>query len=104
VERQVWILTVEGLPAEWFRPETLPLLEQYCCHASRARDLAEKIRHGRLKAMKLKDAMKLELEQTRTMAHLATKMRLTQQSTFDRKKAKGTKSAPFKPWGDDGEE
>ena len=35
--------TVDGLEADWFRPETLPLLQQYCRHVVASNILAARI-------------------------------------------------------------
>jgi hypothetical protein len=39
----VWRQTVDGLEADWFRPETLPLLQQYCRHVVASNILAARI-------------------------------------------------------------
>jgi len=94
-EALIWRQTVEALPADWFRPETLAILEQYCSHVMRARSIAKKIRTEQRVDQAL---YALELKETKMVATLATKMRLTQQSTLDRKKSKHAKSAVVKPW------
>ena len=37
--RDVWLDVVENLPADWFEPVMLPVLEQYCRHVVEARRL-----------------------------------------------------------------
>lgn len=98
-EKEAWLQTTEGLPQDWFRPETLYMLEQYCVAVVRLRDTSAKIRTGKFpKSTSMSELLNLEIRQTKIMMNLATKMRLTQQSTFDRKKSKRTKNALVKPW------
>src|SRR5690348_16093975 len=42
-QRREWLSVVNRLPAEWFQPETFPLLSQYCRHVVSARRVAELI-------------------------------------------------------------
>ena len=37
--RDVWLDVVDNLPADWFEPVMLPVLEQYCRHVVEARRL-----------------------------------------------------------------
>ncbi len=39
----VWKATVNALPADYFQPETAPVLERYCVHVSRAREVEKLI-------------------------------------------------------------
>jgi hypothetical protein len=35
----IWKTTINSLPAEYFPAETAPLLERFCCHTARCRDI-----------------------------------------------------------------
>ena len=39
-QAEVWREIVNRMPADWFGPETIPLLVQYCRHVARARRFA----------------------------------------------------------------
>jgi hypothetical protein len=105
----VWRQTVESLEAEWFRPETLPLLAQYCRHVVASNVIAARIDEllaqepdeETPKALYYQNVALAELyrmqalETTKIMA-LATKMRLAQQSTYDKSKKKQTIGK--RPW------
>lgn len=117
-QRAVWDNVLDNVPADWFQPETLPLLEQYCIHVCRAKFLAQLINEYQLKADRLAgetsrmlELMRQEHRQSRLIASLATKMRIAQQSTYDksrRRKSKSmTASVKGMPWAqevDDAEE
>lgn len=99
-EQEVWTTAVQGLPVEWFRPEQVPLLEQYCVHVCRARDVAAMIRAGGSPkaGISMADLYRLEMAETKMVAFLATKMRITQQSTLQVRKSKHGGSTVRKPW------
>lgn len=91
-----WRVIVDSEPAAWFTPSTLPLLRQYCIHVSRARRIANLLNAmEQAEQVDLDEYAKLlraEDLQTSALARLATKMRLSQQSTYDRQKAKPAKT------------
>lgn len=113
-QRMEWLAVVNRLPADWFQPETWPLLAQYCRHVVAARRVAELVStlememlrepaEGESKvglmlgATKAMDRLlKMQEREGRAMSSLATRMRLTQQSTYDPK----TKKPPQvkRPW------
>ena len=104
-----WRVIVGRMPADWFTRETHPLLVDLCRHIVRSRVIAGKIdsfdpewlmqdegarAYDRLCAMGERE--------TRMMASLATKMRLTQQSRYNAQSAstaerKGS-NEPSHPW------
>jgi len=99
-QKSTWKLIVNRLPSDWFAFENYPLLIQYCRHVSRARLVGQMI--GEMETGETMDLrvycclLRSETEQSRIINSLATKMRLTQQSTYDKSKKK-----PFegpKPW------
>lgn len=99
----VWMTIVNSLPAEWFRPETHELLASYCRHAIAARRVANLIEAFESEEADAVDVehydrlLKMQEREGRAMSSLATRMRMSQQSTYDKKvqKPKGAK----KPWG-----
>lgn len=92
----VWERIVFGLPPDWFRPETLDLLENYCRHQCRCRAVSTKLNElaradraaGLGPSAQFITMLHEELAQTKAMIELATKMRITQQSTYDASKRK----------------
>lgn len=95
-----WRAVVERMPAEWFGRETHSLLSQYCRHAVAARRVAQLIadaESGEEFDVETYDRLlKMQEREGRAMSSLATRMRFSQQSAYDKsKKRQGT--AP-KPW------
>jgi hypothetical protein len=99
-ESKEWWAIVERLPADWFPRESHSTLTQLCRETVRARKVAqlahemEKGSHFDLKEYRA--LLRTEAELSRVIAHLATKLRITQQSTFDDKKKKPVELR--KPW------
>src|SRR5688572_6717608 len=104
-----WRAIVSRMPANWFTRETHPLLADLCRHIVRSRVIAVKIdefdpewlvtdagakTYDRLCAMGERE--------TRMMASLATKLRLTQQSSYNAQSANTAKNKgsnePSHPW------
>jgi hypothetical protein len=100
----VWAEVVNSMPSDWFTPGSAPLLTQYCRHTVQSRRIAamiekatgdpelELIDHARL--------LRMQAVETNTLALLATKLRLSQQSI-----KKGTGATVFdrtggvrRPW------
>ena len=82
-------------------PEQLPLLEQYCRHKVASDDIAGMIADLKRPSVDVDGAktfqvytvtyselLKMQERETRTLSTLATKMRLTHQSTYDKSKRK----------------
>lgn len=80
--RGIWYAVTSALPAEWFGPEQAPLLERYCYHVERSRQMeAILARSNPLKnATVFCRLARAAAAETRTVATLARSMRLTQQS------------------------
>ena len=96
-----WKAIVGRLPPEWFPRETHGMLVQYCRHIVAARQVAMQIeeKEGTAENFDIKDydtLLKMQEREGRAASSLATRMRLTQQSTYDPKKKKG--DGPAKPW------
>jgi hypothetical protein len=103
-EAKVWRTVVARMPPDWFPAETHGVLTQYCEHVVNANSIAD-IKH-KLQAKGLKTPkqwvayrhiLRDEMQQTRQIAALATRMRITQQSTYDKSKKKGS-TAPHSLW------
>lgn len=100
-EQQVeWRNIVNRMPADWFSAENLSMLAQLCRHITRARRLASLLeRQETSKEVDVKeyrDLLRSEEEQSRAIASLCTKMRLSQQTTYDKSKKKPVQTK--KPW------
>ncbi len=80
-EREVWELTVRGMRADWFSPETHPLLRAYCVEAAMAEHWERALRAtGGPGDRKFGQLAGLHRSATKTMAMLATRLRLTPRS------------------------
>jgi hypothetical protein len=91
-----WVAIVNRLPADWFTHETTPLLAQYCRHIVAARKVAALVAQAEADPeCDLKDydrLLKMQEREGRALTSLATKMRLSQQSTYDKSKKKPAQS------------
>jgi hypothetical protein len=87
-----WVAVVNRLPADWFGRETEALLAQYCRHVIAARRVAVLVAQAESdSACDLKDydrLLKMQEREGRAITSLATKMRISQQSTYDQSKKK----------------
>jgi hypothetical protein len=96
-----WRCVVNRLPAEWFPRETHGLLAQYCRHVVAARRVAQLIAefeaHEEIDVEQYDRLLKMQEREGRAISSLATRMRISQQSTLDREKRKPVKPQR-KPW------
>jgi hypothetical protein len=96
----VWRVVVDRLPADWFPAETFPLLAAYCRHAVAARRIAELIRDaerdGEFSVSDYDRLLKMQERESRALASLAVKMRISQSTAYDRFKKR--ESGTRKPW------
>lgn len=109
-----WRAVVGRMPADWFPRETHGLLIQYCRHVVSSRRVAGMIEQIE---SSLKDAVdggadavgvtlgsiealdklfKMQEREGRAISSLATRMRITQQATYDKSKKKPAQGK--KPW------
>jgi hypothetical protein len=98
-EANEWRQIVDRLPADWFGRETIPMLVQYVRHIVRVQKL-----NGTIKSMEARQGeedfnyrlymalLRAETNQSRIISTLATKMRISQQSTYDKSKRKPSKT------------
>ena len=95
-----WDAVVNRLPADWFPRETLPMLAQYCRHVVAARHVGQLIAAtesgDELDLSKYDMLLRMQEREGRALSSLATRMRMTQQSTYDPKRKKPTQEKP--PW------
>ena len=100
-EVEVWSAVVNAEPADWFSPSTRPILAQYCRHVVHARRVAELIERATSDpSLAIEDydrLLKMQERESRAIASLATKMRISQQSTTNHRGNKRPSSAR-KPW------
>lgn len=100
-ETEIWAAVVNSQPADWFSPATVPLLTQYCRAVVQARRVAELIEKATADPeLTVKDydrLLKMQVRQSASVASLATKMRISQQATIN-KRANQIQAAPRKPW------
>lgn len=96
-----WRDVVNRLPAEWFPRETHGMLVQYCRHVVSARRIATLlagIEGGRKVDVGSYDQLlKMQEREGRAISSLATRMRISQQSTMSEQKKKPLQF-PRKPW------
>ena len=90
----VWCSVVDRLPADWFPDETHDMLAQYCRHvvsSRRVADLIEMLTAQEVFAAEDYDRLlKMQEREGRAISALATRMRLSQQSTYSKDRNKGT--------------
>jgi hypothetical protein len=96
-----WRAVVERMPADWFPRETWPLLIQYCRHvvtAKRVQQLVENLQaEDDFDLAAWEKALKIQRQESGIIAALSTKMRLSQQTSYDKSKKKGS-AGRSKPW------
>ena len=113
-QAEEWHAVVNRLPADWFPRETHGMLAQYCRHVASARrvahmiealdgELAGEVAEGRSAAAVVFGAaktmdrlLKMQEREGRAISSLATRMRISQQATYDPKRKKPIE--PKKPW------
>jgi hypothetical protein len=101
-----WRAVVNRMPADWFQRETHALLSQYCRHVVSARRISQLIDQmlkpadeGETDPFNFEDydrLIKMQEREGRALSSLATRMRLTQQTTYDKSKKKP--AGGRKPW------
>lgn len=95
-----WISIINRMPADWFPRETHGMLAQYCRHIVAARRVAQLVNAAEAdEDFNIKDydrLLKMQEREGRAITSLATKMRLSQQTTYDKSKKKPGQTR--KPW------
>jgi hypothetical protein len=101
-QKREWVEVVNRLPADWFPRETWALLAQYCRHVVAARHVAQLLQ--RVESLDEVDVeqydrlLKMQEREGRALSSLATRMRMSQQASYDAKRGKGKQSITKKPW------
>ena len=100
-ERDIWLAVVNDLPADWFGAASLPVLAQYCAHVVEAQRLGVLIERAvvdpDLRIADYDRLLRMRERESRAMASLATKMRITNQSTRNHRGNRVSGGAR-KPW------
>lgn len=95
-----WRAVANSLPADWFGRETLPMLAQYCRHIVASKRVAELVADmegsEEFNLIAYDRLLKMQEREGRAITSLATKMRISQQSTYDKSKKKAGQVR--KPW------
>lgn len=99
-----WDAVVSRCPADWFPRETHGLLSQYCRHVVAARRVSQLIQQAETAGVGLDvdeydQLLKMQEREGRAISSLATRMRISQQATFDKERKKD-KQVSRKPWDD----
>lgn len=100
-EVEIWSAVVENEAADWFTPATAPILAQYCRHVIHARRVGELLEKATsdpdLEVRDYDRLLKMQERESRAIASLATKMRISQQSLTNHRGNKRPSQAR-KPW------
>lgn len=100
-QARVWYAVTDSMPADWFGRETHEMLAQYCRHTIAARRVAQLIAQAEsgdsLDVEEYDRLLKMQEREGRALSSLATRMRLTQQTQYDKSKKRGS-GAVKKPW------
>lgn len=95
-----WRAVVNRMPADWFPRETHGLLAQYCRHVVASRRVAQLVASieasPEFDILAYDRALKMQEREGRAISSLATKMRVSQQTSYDPKRKRGV--AGKKPW------
>lgn len=87
-----WKAVTSRLPADWFPRETHGLLAQYCRHVVSARRIAELIagdeQAENFDIENYDRLLKMQEREGRALSSLATRMRISQQTSYDKSKKK----------------
>lgn len=100
-QAEVWRRVTDDLPADWFTAKHMGLLKQYCRHEAEGDRIAmlieQELGKPAVDVPVYDKLLVMQEREGRALSSLATRMRLTQQSLYDKsKKAGGPKVA--KPW------
>jgi hypothetical protein len=104
-ETDIWLETVEAMPADWFPRETWPLLRQWCRHTVTARRVAQlmdaEVARDDVDIMAMDKLQQMQARETAALKALAASMRLSQQASYSARGAggeKGRRATVKRPW------
>lgn len=96
-----WERVVNSMPADWFKPETHAMLVQYCRHVVGSRRMSELIlveeKNPMLDMKEMERLYRMRERESRAASMLATRMRMTQQTYYDKQKRRNS-GGEEKPW------
>jgi hypothetical protein len=99
-QAEEWRAIVDRMAADWFPRETHGMLLAYCRHVVSAKRVAQLIAdHEKSEDFNVNDydkLLKMQEREGRAISSLATRMRLSQHSSYDKKKAKPIQGK--RPW------
>lgn len=99
-QAQEWWAVVNRMPADWFPRETHGMLSQYCRHVVAARRVAQLVTQCEGDDDFDVDAydklLKMQEREGRALSSLATRLRISQQATIDKRRQKPNKGD--RPW------
>jgi len=99
-QAEEWWAIVNRMPADWFPRETHALLAQYCKLVTRARRLGQLLNEmEQSKDFNLREyqlTVRTEAACSKSITMLATRMRMSQQSSFDKTRKRGMQVK--RPW------
>jgi len=98
-----WLTVVNRMPADWFPDETLALLAQYCRHVVSSRRISQKIDEfetgkKRMVVKSYDQLLRMREREGRALSSLATRMRISQHSSYDKTKQRGKVIDESDPW------
>jgi len=101
-QREVWRKVLDDLPADWFRDSNLDLLASYCRHVIASRRVAQLIeieeKSDAFSPSNYDLLLRMQNRESRALATMGTKLRLTQQALVARDKTKPRQTPGKKPW------
>ena len=107
---EVWQHVVDAMPPDWFPPETYTMLEMYCNQVAGLKFIDKSIARIQQAAKpdinEWRKLVNLRRAESKAISMLATKMRLTQQSSYNaeatftakKRRAFSAPAAPTHPW------
>ena len=87
-----WDAVVGRMPADWFLRETHGILANYCRHVISASTISSRLEEHERKEGDVQEydrLLKMREREVRSASSLATRLRITQQTTYDKSKKKG---------------
>src|SRR5262249_50335334 len=76
-EAAVWTATTRAMRADWFGPETHPMLSALCFHVVAAKELQAQLRTATIATAGYRQLLALHRAETKMILSIATKLRIT---------------------------
>lgn len=100
-QRRVWVTVTNGLPADWFRAETLPLLCQYVRHTTASHRLAALVEAAEqadpFDPKTYTELLRAQAKESAILCSLAVKLRISQSTTLRSDKVRAVEPITA-PW------